>query len=54
MKGLIYLSVLVFSTIGGAIPELFHQGFFSLASIIGGIIGTIFGIWIAIKFKDYV
>ena len=53
MKALIYASVFVFSTIGSYIPVLWHAGFFSLASIIGGVIGTIFGLWFAIKFKDY-
>ena len=54
MKALIYMSVLVFSTIGGYIPELWHQGFFSFESILGGIIGTAFGIWVAIKLSYYV
>ena len=54
MKGLIYGSVLIFSTIGAYIPALWHAGFFSLSSIIGGIVGTIFGIWVAFKLDDYV
>ncbi len=53
MKGLIYGSVLVFSTIGSYIPTLWHAGFLSFSSILGGIIGTAFGIWIAIKLNNY-
>lgn len=54
MKGLIYGSVFIFSTVGAYIPALWHASLFSVTSIIGGIIGTIFGIWVAIKLKDYV
>jgi hypothetical protein len=53
-KGLIYGSVLVFSTIGAYVPALWHAGFMSMSSIVGGIIGTIAGIWIAYKLNDYV
>lgn len=53
MKGLIYGSVLVFSTIGGYIPTLWHASFFSISSIIGGIIGTAVGIWVAVKASNY-
>jgi len=53
MKALIYASVLIFSTIGSYVPTLWHAGFFSWASIIGGIIGTIFGIWVAVKLNNY-
>jgi len=53
MKALIYGSVFVFSTIGSLIPAIWHQGMFSLASIIGAIIGTIVGVWVAIKLNNY-
>jgi ABC-type lipoprotein release transport system permease subunit len=53
-KGLIYGSVLIFSTIGGYIPSLWHAGFLSFSGIMGGIIGTIIGIWVAIKINNYV
>ncbi len=52
-KTLIYGSVLIFSTIGSYIPVLWHAGFFSISSITGGIIGTIFGIWAAVKLNNY-
>jgi hypothetical protein len=54
MKKLIYGSVLIFSTIGSYIPVLWHAGFFSISSILGGVIGTFFGIWVAIKVNNYV
>lgn len=53
-KGLLYGSVLVFSTAGSYVPVLWHAGFFSMSSIIGGIVGTIIGIWAAIKINNYV
>jgi hypothetical protein len=53
-KGLIYGSVIFFSTIGGYIPSLWHAGFFSVSGIVGGIIGTAFGIWVAVKINNYV
>ena len=54
MKALIYGSVFIFSTIGAYIPSLWHAGLFSFWGIIGGIIGTVFGIWAAIKARNYV
>jgi hypothetical protein len=53
VKALIYASVLVFSTIGGYIPSLWHAGFLSVWGIIGGIAGTAAGIWVAIKLNNY-
>jgi hypothetical protein len=53
-KGLIYGSVLIFSTIGGYIPSLWHAGIFSISGLTGGIVGTVAGIWIAIKINSYV
>ena len=53
MKALLYGSVFIFSTIGSYIPVLWHAGLFSWSSILGGIIGTIVGVWVAIKFRYY-
>jgi len=53
MKTLIYASVFIFSTVGSYVPTLWHAGFFSWSSILGGIIGTIIGIWVAIKANNY-
>jgi len=53
-KGLLYGSVLIFSTIGSYIPVLWHASFFSMSSIVGGIIGTVVGIWAALKINNYV
>ena len=54
MKKLIYGSVFIFSTIGGYLPSLWHAGFFSAWGIIGGLVGTAFGIWVAIKLNNYI
>lgn len=53
-KALLYGSVLIFSTIGSYVPVLWHAGFLSMSSLIGGVIGTIIGIWAALKVNDYV
>lgn len=54
VKFLIYTSVFIFSTIGAYIPALWHASLFSVSSIIGGILGTVVGIWAAIKVNNYV
>lgn len=53
-KTLLYGSVAVFGTIGGYVPSLWHAGPFSASGILGGIVGTIFGIWAAFKINDYI
>jgi hypothetical protein len=53
-KMLMYGSIAVFSTLGGLIPALWHAGFFSLWGIIGGLVGGIFGVWVAVKINNYV
>ena len=53
-KWLLYSSVFIFSSIGGYIPSLWHAGFLSASGIIGGVIGTIAGIWIAFQVNNYV
>ena len=52
-KGLVYLLIFVGGAIGSYIPALFGQDMFSLASIIGGAIGSIAGIWAAVKLNNY-
>jgi hypothetical protein len=53
-KWLLYGSVFIFSSIGGYIPSLWHAGFLSASGIIGGIVGTAAGIWIAFQINNYV
>jgi hypothetical protein len=52
-KGLVYLLIFLGGAIGSYIPVLFGQDMFSLASIIGGILGSFAGIWAAVKLNDY-
>lgn len=52
-KGSVYFLIFIGSTIGSYIPVLFHQSFFSAASIIGGLIGSFAGIWAAITINNY-
>jgi len=51
-KGFVYLCVFIGGLIGSYIPVLFHQGYFSTASIIGGAVGSFAGIWMAIKLSN--
>lgn len=50
MKGLILLFVTIFSTVGSYVPVLLGDdgGFLSGWSILGGLVGGIFGIWLAV------
>lgn len=48
-----YFSIIICSTIGSYIPVLWHAGFFSMASIIGGLIGAFAGVWVGVRLKDY-
>lgn len=49
MKGLILLFVTIFSTIGSYIPVLFGESMLGGWSILGGLIGGLFGIWLAVR-----
>jgi len=53
-KWLLYGSVAVFGTIGGYVPSLWHAGPFSASGILGGIVGTIVGIWVAFQINNHV
>ena len=37
---------------GGIVPTLFGAGAFSFASLIGGFIGGLIGIWVAFKMSN--
>lgn len=52
-KGILYLAITVGGIVGSYIPIiLFHQGGLSMASIIGGGIGSLVGIWVAYKYEN--
>jgi hypothetical protein len=51
-KGLLYLCITIGGIVGGYIPVLFGAGGLSLISILGGTIGSFFGIWLAYKIDN--
>lgn len=51
-KTLIWIGVIVGSTIGGWIPTLWGTSFFSFSSIIGNTIGGLIGIYIGFKISQ--
>jgi hypothetical protein len=54
-KAVIYLFVTIGGAIGSYAPVLlFNQDVFSLAGILGGVVGGILGIWAAIKISNSV
>jgi hypothetical protein len=54
-KGLMMLSITICGGIGSYIPViLWHAGGLSGWSIIGGLIGSIAGIWVAFKLNEYI
>jgi len=48
-KKLLLLFATVFGAIGGYIPVLFGDGTFDIWSILGGMVGGFFGIWLGVK-----
>ncbi|MBN1982447.1 MAG: hypothetical protein JW795_13020 [Chitinivibrionales bacterium] len=48
-KKIIMLGMVVGSIAGGYVPTLFHASSLSFASLIGGTIGALVGIYIAFK-----
>lgn len=48
-KTIVWISVFIFSFIGGYIPTFFGNSLFSMWSILANGIGGIFGIWIGLK-----
>jgi hypothetical protein len=51
-KSLVMLGLLIGSVIGGYVPVLFDQSFFSTWSIIGNTLGGLLGIFIAYKLSS--
>jgi hypothetical protein len=49
MRGRIWLGVLICSTIGGFIPDLWGAGLFSYSSVLLSGIGAFVGLWLAIR-----
>jgi hypothetical protein len=47
-KGLILLFVTIFSVVGSYVPVLLGESMLSGWSILGGFIGGLFGIWLAV------
>ena len=52
-KGLVYILIFIGGAIGSYVPVLFGQSPFSMVSIIGGIVGSIAGVWSAYKLQNY-
>lgn len=52
-KGLVYGNVLIFGTLGAYIPAIWNKSIFSIISVIGCVIGAVFGIWLAAKINSY-
>ena len=48
-----YFSIIACSTIGSYVPVLWHAGFFSMASILGGLLGAFAGVWVGLRLNDY-
>lgn len=54
-KALMWTSITVFGFIGSYIPViLWRAGGFSGWSIFGGFVGSLFGVWAAIRLNDYI
>ena len=52
---MVYIFVTIGGLVGSYIPVLlWHASAFSIASILGGVIGGVAGIWAAVKMMQYV
>jgi len=51
-KILVWIGILIGSTVGGWLPTLWGGEILSFSSIIGSLIGGLFGIWIAYKISQ--
>jgi IS1 family transposase len=48
-RRVLWMSIAVGSTAGGFVPMLFGAGSLSMASLLGSVVGTIVGVWVAIR-----
>lgn len=49
VKTLVWIGIFIGSTLGGLVPMLWGAEMLSFSSIIGSVIGGLFGIWVAYK-----
>jgi hypothetical protein len=49
---LIWLGVIVGSSVGGYAPTLFHRDAFSLWGVLGSTLGGLVGIWAGLRLAD--
>lgn len=55
MQKIVFWSIVsIASGIGSWIPSLWHAGVFSIAGIIGGVLGFVAGIWLAKLLDGYI
>jgi hypothetical protein len=52
MRGVIMISVLIGSTVGGLVPSLWGAGMLSVAGVLFSIIGGIAGIWVGARLSS--
>jgi uncharacterized membrane protein YeaQ/YmgE (transglycosylase-associated protein family) len=49
-RGLVWLLILIGSTIGGFVPEMWGADLFSYSSVLFSGIGAFVGLWLALNF----
>jgi len=53
-KSIVWISVFIFSIIGGYIPVILGSSILSLSSLFGNGAGGLFGIWIGLKIGNVI
>jgi len=51
-RSLVWVSVSLGSLIGGAVPALFGAGALSMAAFVGGVVGSLAGLWAGVRLTD--
>jgi uncharacterized membrane protein YeaQ/YmgE (transglycosylase-associated protein family) len=51
---ILWMCLVVGSTVGGYVPTFFGYGSFSLASLLGGAVGAVAGVWAAARLSELV
>lgn len=53
-KRVLWLCLAIGSTLGGFVPEAWGASAFGVASLLGGVVGGVAGVWVAARLSDLI